>query len=261
MKHHAQSISSSSSMKRIINSAKPHLNSNTNNTKPSSSMKSTSTIIQPYQHRSTCKPNSALGNNKQNRSSSKSKHSTINLSSNIKKRNISNNNNHFISGSGNINYLNMLKTAREIGYKDLNMLKSTSKNKRKSCNNNNNSNSNNSSIKYRNLSSKRVTDKNKQTLTSRNVSNRTKQSDGVCNEQNANDIISRNKRNVSNCNNCNSSIKNNGMSKNDSLTKFGFADAMKVKKKIVKGIHIKNFSKIFNVNVSQLQGKSNRLPK
>ena len=260
MKHHAQSISSSSSMKRIINSAKPHLNSNTNNTKPSSSsMKSTSTIIQPYQHRSTCKPNSALGNNKQNRSSSKSKHSTINSSSNIKKRNISNTNSHFISGSGNINYLNMLKTAREIGYKDLNMLKSTSKNKKRSCNNNNNnSNSNNSSIKYRNLSSKRVNDKNKQTLTSRNVSNRTKQSDGVCNEQNVNDIISRNKRNVSNCN---SSVKNNVMSKNDSLTKFGFADAMKVKKKIVKGIHIKNFSKIFNVNVSQLQGKSNRLPK
>ena len=262
IKHYPQSISSSSSMKRIINSAKPHSNSNTNNTKASSSsVKSTSTIIQPYQHRSCAniiKPNSALSH-KQNRSSSKSKHSTINSSSNIKKRNVSNSN-HFISGSGNINYLNMLKTAREIGYKDLNMLKSTSKNKRRSCNNNNNNNSNNSGIKYRNLSSKRVTDKHKQTLTSRNVSNRTKQSDIVCNENNGNDIISRNKRNVSNCN-CNSSVKNNLMSKNDSLTKFGFADAMKVKKKIVKGIHIKNFSKIFNVNVSQLQGKSNRLPK
>jgi hypothetical protein len=37
------------------------------------------------------------------------------------------------------------------------------------------------------------------------------------------------------------------------MTKLGFLDIMNVKKKIVKGIHIKNFSQILNINSSKTE--------
>ena len=57
-------------------------------------------------------------------------------------------------------------------------------------------------------------------------------------------------RNVRNSSNEKNSSSKNYVSRNDSLTKLGFIDAINVKKKI-KGIQIKNFSKVFNVNSSQ----------
>ena len=79
--------------------------------------------------------------------------------------------------------------------------------------------------------------------------------------KNKNDIqkISRNVRNSSNEKSTQSNNKNY-ISRNDSLTKLGFMDAINIKKKI-KGIQIKNFSKIFNVNLSQIQSKTDRYNK
>jgi hypothetical protein len=159
----------------------------------------------------------------------------------------------------------MLKTAREIGYKELNMLKSTS-----------NYNKHNSITKYSNLPSKRtsIQQNSVNTVISRNTSGvvSTKAKNTNNNNNNNNEINSRNKRNCSNDNNnnnnnnknsSNSSIKHNIISKNDSLTKYGFIDVVNVKKKIVKGIHINNFSKIFNMNVSQFNNnnKTERISK
>ena len=237
-------VSGASSMKRILHSAKPHSNpKHVKHVSNSSSVQSsTSHTIYPYQHHSSAS-NVASALPKRN-VSSKSKYSTLNSTTNVKKRNVSNSNN-FINSSGSNYYCNMLRTAREIGYKELNMLKSTSSYTK-----------HNSITKYSNLPSKRATaQQSVNTVISRNtsgvVSTKAKNTDRNI----TNEINSRNKRNGSSDNNkhsSNSSIKHNVISKNDSLTKYGFMDVVNVKKKIVKGIHINNFSKIFNVNVSQL---------
>ena len=135
---------------------------------------------------------------------------------NVHKRNISN----FINNNG-------LKTARDIGYKELNILKAAAQK------NNHKEEAYTSRYNYK-------------------YSNYLK---------NKNDIqkISRNVRNSSNEKSTQSNNKNY-ISRNDSLTKLGFMDAITIKKKI-KGIQIKNFSKIFNVNLSQIQSKTDRYNK
>ena len=68
--------------------------------------------------------------------------------------------------------------------------------------------------------------------------------------------------NTDDVNNKNSvSVKNNVISKNDSLRKVCYGEGIDRQKKIMRGIHIKNFSKIFNVNLSQLRGKTERIVK
>ena len=255
-------ISASSSMKRILHSAKPHSNPKhiKHISNSSSIQSSTSHTIHPYQHHSSTSNIITSALPKRNNITSKSKYSTLNSTAKVKKRNVSNNNN-FINNSGSNYYCNMLKTAREIGYKELNMLKSTS-----------NYNKHNSITKYSNLPSKRtsIQQNSVNTVISRNTSGvvSTKAKNTNNNNNNNNEINSRNKRNCSNDNNnnnnnnnknsSNSSIKHNIISKNDSLTKYGFIDVVNVKKKIVKGIHINNFSKIFNMNVSQFNNNNNK---
>jgi hypothetical protein len=112
---------------------------------------------------------------------------------------------------------NILKTAREIGYKEINLLRNTLKNNLR---NNNNFNLN---------SSKNTSINNKFYI-----------------RENS---FSRNKKHISIDEN-NSDQK---LSKNESMTKLGFLDIMNVKKKIVKGIHIKNFSQILNINSSKTE--------
>ena len=112
---------------------------------------------------------------------------------------------------------NILKTAREIGYKEINLLRNTLKN---NIRNNNNFNLN---------SSKNTSINNKFYI-----------------RENS---FSRNKKHISIDEN-NSDQK---LSKNESMTKLGFLDIMNVKKKIVKGIHIKNFSQILNINSSKTE--------
>ena len=181
-------------------------------------------------------------------SSSKSKHSTINSTITINKRNVFNNSNTFINNSNHYNN-NMLKTAREIGYKELNILKSIS--------------NRGSGLHSRRISTKQKSNKDEKCY-SRNVSstcNKSKKSENICycNKPDS----SRNKRNISHdVNNKNSvSVKNNVISKNDSLRKICYGEGIGGKKKIMRGIHIKNFSKIFNVNLSQLRGKTERIVK
>lgn len=141
---------------------------------------------------------------------------TLTKNSNIHKRNFSN----FINNNG-------LKTARDIGYKELNILKSAAQK------NNHKDEAYTSRYNY-------------------NYNNYLK---------NKNDMqkISRNIRNSSNEKSTHSNNKNY-ISRNDSLTKLGFLDSVNIKKKI-KGIQIRNFSKIFNVNLSQIQSKTDRYSK
>ena len=133
----------------------------------------------------------------------------------IKKRNVSAT---FVSANS------ALKTAREIGYKELNLLKASNKNK-----------------------------KDDIAITSRNYNYNYKYNNYLKSKND--NKISRNVRNSSNEKN---SSSKNYVSRNYSLTKLGFIDAVNVKKKI-KGIQIKNFSKVFNVNLSQV--KTERLKK
>lgn len=125
----------------------------------------------------------------------------------IKKRNVSAT---FVSANSAI------KTAREIGYKELNLLKASTKSK-----------------------------KDDIAITSRNYNYNYKYNNYLKSKND--NKMSRNVRNSSNEKN---SSSKNYVSRNDSLTKLGFIDAINVKKKI-KGIQIKNFSKVFNVNSSQ----------
>ena len=110
---------------------------------------------------------------------------------------------------------NILKTAREIGYKEINLLRNTLKNNiRNSINLNSSKNSSiNNKFYFRENS------------------------------------FSRNKKH--------NSIEetNSKISKNDSMIKLGLLDLVNVKKKIVKGIHIKNFSQILNANTIQSNRK------
>ena len=145
----------------------------------------------------------------------------------VKKRNISSS----ISNHKNINsnYGNAIKTAREMGYKEMNIIKSSI------------------------IPPKKNVMKQTEGLTARTSRiNYPKQ-------QNNEAKTSRNVKNESRNNN--SSTKNGFISRNDSLSKLGFIDAANVKKKIIKGIHIKNFSKIFNANLSQLQTKPEKYGK
>ena len=60
--------------------------------------------------------------------------------------------------------------------------------------------------------------------------------------------VSRNKKVENYVKNINSANKDNN---NDSLSKIGFLDVVNIKKSKIKGIQIKNFSKVFNINLSQ----------
>lgn len=133
----------------------------------------------------------------------------------IKKRNVSAT---FVSANSAV------KTAREIGYKELNLLKASTKSK-----------------------------KDDIAITSRNYNYNYKYNNYLKSKND--NKMSRNVRNSSNEKN---SSSKNYVSRNDSLTKLGFIDAVNVKKKI-KGIQIKNFSKVFNVNSSQ--AKTDRFKK
>ena len=103
---------------------------------------------------------------------------------------------------------NILKTAREIGYKEINLLRNTLKNNLR--NNINLNSSKNSSI-------------NNKFYFRENSFSRNKKHNSI-------------------------EETNSKISKNDSMTKLGLLDLVNVKKKIVKGIHIKNFSQILNGN-------------
>lgn len=144
----------------------------------------------------------------------------------VKKRNISSS----ISYHHNINssYGNAIKTAREMGYKEINIIKSSIIPKKNVIKQTEGLTARTSRITY-------PKQQNNEVKISRNVNNESK--------------------------NGNSSAKNGFISRNDSLSKLGFIDAVNVKKKVIKGIHIKNFSKIFNVNLSQLQTKPEKFGK
>ena len=178
--------------------------------------KATRKVISSIQSRSNSKKSSSINRKTQNIPFQFSKTITNKTLSkkntNVHKRNISN----FINNNG-------LKTARDIGYKELNILKAAAQK------NNHKEEAYTSRYNYK--------------------------------YSNKNDIqkISRNVRNSSNEKSTQSNNKNY-ISRNDSLTKLGFMDAINIKKKI-KGIQIKNFSKIFNVNLSQVQSKTDRYSK
>lgn len=178
--------------------------------------KATRKVISSIQSRSNSKKSSSINRKTQNIPFQFSKTITNKALSkkntNVHKRNISN----FINNNG-------LKTARDIGYKELNILKAAAQK------NNHKEEAYTSRYNYK--------------------------------YSNKNDIqkISRNVRNSSNEKSTQSNNKNY-ISRNDSLTKLGFMDAINIKKKI-KGIQIKNFSKIFNVNLSQVQSKTDRYSK
>ncbi len=110
---------------------------------------------------------------------------------------------------------NILKTAREIGYKEINLLRNTLKNNIR--NNINLNSSKNSSI-------------NNKFYFRENSFSRNKKHNSI-------------------------EETNSKISKNDSMTKLGLLDLVNVKKKIVKGIHIKNFSQILNGNSIQTKRK------
>ena len=110
-------------------------------------------------------------------------------------------------------------TTRDSGYKDINILKNTLRTIGKSDNLNMNNNNNDTSNNIVN---------NKKKINSKQCS------------------VSRNKK-VENYNN----ISMNKISRNDSLSKLGFLDVVNMKKRVIKGINIKNFSKVLNVNLSQ----------
>ncbi len=129
----------------------------------------------------------------------------------IKKRN--NQGSGFMNPSMSNN--NILKTAREIGYKEINLLRNTLKNNIR--NNINLNSSKNSSI-------------NNKFYFRENSFSRNKKHNSI-------------------------EETNSKISKNDSMTKLGLLDLVNVKKKIVKGIHIKNFSQILNGNSIQTKRK------
>lgn len=115
-------------------------------------------------------------------------------------------------------------TSRDVHYKEINLIKNTLKGKRDKSNKNNNSTYNN---------------KNKD-----DVKINLKQQSSV----------SRNKK-LENYNQNGYSI--NKGSESDSLSKVAFIDVIHMKKNIIKGINIKNFSKVFNVNLSQSKNDNN----
>ena len=117
-----------------------------------------------------------------------------------------------------------LMTSRDVHYKEINLIKNTLKGKRDKSNKNNNSTYNN---------------KNKD-----DVKINLKQQSSV----------SRNKK-LENYNQNGYSI--NKGSESDSLSKVAFIDVIHMKKNIIKGINIKNFSKVFNVNISQSKNDNN----
>ena len=119
---------------------------------------------------------------------------------------------------------NLLMTSRDVHYKEINLIKNSLKGKRDKSNKNNNSTYNN---------------KNKD-----DVKINLKQQSSV----------SRNKK-LENYNQNGYSI--NKGSESDSLSKVAFIDVIHMKKNIIKGINIKNFSKVFNVNISQSKNDNN----
>ena len=119
---------------------------------------------------------------------------------------------------------NLLMTSRDVHYKEINLIKNSLKGKRDKSNKNNNSTYNN---------------KNKD-----DVKINLKQQSSV----------SRNKK-LENYNQNGYSI--NKGSESDSLSKVAFIDVIHMKKNIIKGINIKNFSKVFNVNLSQSKNDNN----
>lgn len=105
------------------------------------------------------------------------------------------------------------QTAREIGYKDLHLLKTSSKEGEKS------------------------KEKKNKEIDNNNINN--------------NNFISRNNNKLLSCD----SLSQRKM-KTNSISRGSFLEMTNnINKNIIKGIHIKNFSKIFNVNQSQIRSK------
>jgi hypothetical protein len=105
---------------------------------------------------------------------------------------------------------NMLQTTRELNIKNYSLIRNSIRNKIKK------NTTRNNSITKCNISTGKV--------------------------NNRNQSVGRNRKNdISKINDSSS----NKMSKNDSLTKF---NEINYRKKLIKGIQIKNFSKIFNIN-------------
>ena len=130
----------------------------------------------------------------------------------INKNKIQKRNQSSVINSGNNN---LLKTSRDIQIKEINVLKNSLKSFDKKEGNNT---SNNTFSKNENIFNLKQ------------------------------NCVSRNKKIENYHKNINSANKENN---NDSLSKIGFLDVVNMKQNQIKGIQIKNFSKIFDINLSQ----------
>ena len=163
-------------------------------------------LNRPYSSRTSFSKNSIDNNNKTK------KKNKINYQYEINKNKIQKRNQSSVINSGNNN---LLKTLRDIQFKEIHVLKNSLKSLDK---------------KDGNSTSNNIFSKNE------NIFNL---------KQNC---VSRNKKVENYVKNINSANKENN---NDSLSKIGFLDVVNIKKSKIKGIQIKNFSKVFNINLSQ----------
>ena len=163
-------------------------------------------LNRPHSSRTSFSKNSIDNNNKTK------KKNKINYQFEINKNKIQKRNQSSVINSGNNN---LLKTLRDIQFKEIHVLKNSLKSLDK---------------KDGNSTSNNIFSKNE------NIFNL---------KQNC---VSRNKKVENYVKNINSANKDNN---NDSLSKIGFLDVVNIKKSKIKGIQIKNFSKVFNINLSQ----------
>ena len=163
-------------------------------------------LNRPHSSRTSFSKNSIDNNNKTK------KKNKINYQYEINKNKIQKRNQSSVINSGNNN---LLKTLRDIQFKEIHVLKNSLKSLDK---------------KDGNSTSNNIFSKNE------NIFNL---------KQNC---VSRNKKVENYVKNINSANKDNN---NDSLSKIGFLDVVNIKKSKIKGIQIKNFSKVFNINLSQ----------
>ena len=163
-------------------------------------------LNRPHSSRTSFSKNSIDNNNKTK------KKNKINYQYEINKNKIQKRNQSSVINSGNNN---LLKTLRDIQFKEIHVLKNSLKSLDK---------------KDGNSTSNNIFSKNE------NIFNL---------KQNC---VSRNKKVENYVKNINSANKENN---NDSLSKIGFLDVVNIKKSKIKGIQIKNFSKVFNINLSQ----------
>lgn len=180
-------------------------NSHTQNQKNNKNVVLTRRVQSSFIRRETAKDSSKTKSHSKNSNDSQTKSITYETLSNKQPKKTKN----FLYFLQNSNF----QTAREIGYKDLHLLKTSSKQGEKS------------------------KEKKNKEIDNNNINN--------------NNFISRNNNKLLSCD----SLSQRKM-KTNSISRGSFLEMTNnINKNIIKGIHIKNFSKIFNVNQSQIRSK------